>query len=105
MTKAEKDKLVKLSEEINQLNSSIVNIASITDRTIDTTAELKDAMIGVLNRLNEVELSIESQTKTPLVMPAEVKPVRYKRRYRKKPSTKSYLFRYIKRWMKNNAPA
>ena len=105
MTKAEKDKLVKLSEEINQLNSSIVNIASITDRTIDTTAELKDAMIGILNRLNEVELSIESKAKTPLVMPTEEEPTKYKRRYRAKSSPKYFLFRYIKRWIKDNVPA
>ena len=108
MTKAEKEKLIKLSEQIDSLSSSIINVAGVANRTLDVTADLKESLITVLHRLNEVELAMEVDKKEPLVMPAEAKapqPKYYKRRFRKKSNPSTYLFRYIKKWIKNNAPA
>jgi len=69
MTQEEKDKLSNLSKKIEDLHSAFINIMNVNNEIIDTTIELKDSMITVLNRLNEVELCVEDNQTKPLVKP------------------------------------
>ena len=81
MKKITNDMLTKtLNKQIEELADSVKGLAEITDETLNTTVELtkhivslQEDFITVLNRLNEVELSIEGKvtTKELFVSPAE----------------------------------
>ena len=81
MKKIANDILTKtLNKQIEELADSVKGLAEITDETLNTTVELtkhivslQEDFITVLNRLNEVELSIEGKvtTKELFVSPAE----------------------------------
>ena len=76
------DKIIirDLEKRINKLADSVQGLAEITDETLNTTVELtkhivslQEDFITVINRLNEVELSMEGRvtTKELFVSPAE----------------------------------
>jgi hypothetical protein len=59
--------ILNLNKQIDKLHQSVKGLAVITDETLDTTVELtkhiislQEDFITVINRLNEVELSIEA---------------------------------------------
>jgi len=67
-----------LNQQIEHLSDSIISLTEIVNNTISTTVgltkhmtQLQQDFITVLNRLNEIELIIESNQnqKEPLVMP------------------------------------
>ena len=77
---ADKKIIFELEKRINKLADSVQGLAEITDETLNTTVELtkhivslQEDFITVINRLNEVELSIEGRvtTKELFVSPAE----------------------------------
>ena len=77
---ADKKIILDLEKKINKLADSVQGLAEITDETLNTTVELtkhivslQEDFITVINRLNEVELSMEGKvtTKELFVSPAE----------------------------------
>jgi hypothetical protein len=77
---ADKEIIFDLEKRINKLADSVQGLAEITDETLNTTVELtkhivslQEDFITVINRLNEVELSMEEgvTTKELFVSPAE----------------------------------
>ena len=76
----DKKTILNLNKQIDKLHQSIKELTVITDETLDTTVELtkhiislQEDFITVLNRLNEVELSIEA---TPSSKKLFVSPVK-----------------------------
>jgi hypothetical protein len=78
--KIEEKLILDLNKKITQLSKTVEGLAIITDETLDTTVELtkhiislQEDFITVINRLNEVELSIEERVTTKELF---VSPVR-----------------------------
>ena len=76
----DKKTILNLNKQIDKLHQSVKGLAVITDETLDTTVELtkhiislQEDFITVINRLNEVELSIEA---TPSPKELFVSPVK-----------------------------
>jgi uncharacterized UPF0160 family protein len=65
-----------LNQQIKYLADSVTSLSQAVNETLDTTvgltrhvAQLQQDFITILNRLNEIELTLENQNKEPLVMP------------------------------------
>ena len=123
MKKADKKIIEELNfdtlfNRIEELSKSVENLALITDETLDTTVELtkhiislQEDFITVINRLNEVELSVEGKvtTKELFVSPADFNgeietpyPGKTKRRYRRSSKIQRVVTN-LKRLIRNHA--
>ena len=115
---ADKKIILDLEKRINKLADSVKGLALITDETLNTTVELtrhiislQEDFITVINRLNEVELSIEERVTTKELFVSPVRdfdgeigtPYPKKAKRYRRPSKIQRVVTNLKRLIRNHA--
>jgi hypothetical protein len=116
--KIEEKLILDLNKKITQLSKTVEGLAIITDETLDTTVELtkhiislQEDFITVINRLNEVELSIEERVTTKELFVSPVRdfdgeigtPYPKKAKRYRRPSKIQRVVTNLKRLIRNHA--